>query len=77
MEPAMYAFVKHLRNNQHTRRFSIAATSSGWEVREEHDDKVVRRTALSDWHRVEQARRLIDRESATLQDEGWLEEVSN
>jgi hypothetical protein len=75
MKPAMYAFVKRLRNNQHTRRFSIAATSAGWEVREEHDSKLVRRTALSDWHRVEQARRLINRESATLKDEGWLEVI--
>ncbi len=73
----MYAFVKRLRNNQHTRRFSIATTGSGWEVREERDSQVVRRTALSDWHRVEQARRLINRESASLENEGWLEELSD
>ena len=71
----MYAFMKSLRHNQHTRRFSIATTDSGWEVREEHDDRLVRRKALSDWHRVETCRRLIDRETDTLLAAGWRVEI--
>ena len=71
----MYAFIKSLRHNQHTRRFSIATTGMGWEVREEHDDQVVRRKALSDWHRVETCRRLIDRETDSLVAAGWRVEV--
>lgn len=77
MVAAMYAFVKSLRNNQHTRRFSIATTGTGWEVREERDSQIVRRKALSDWHRVETARRLINRETASLQDAGWKEELGD
>lgn len=73
----MYAFVKSLRHNQHTRRFSIATTGTGWEVREERDSQIVRRKALSDWHRVEMARRLINRETASLQDAGWKEELAD
>lgn len=67
----MYAFRKSLRHNQHTRRFSIATTEMGWEVTEEHDDRLVRRKALSDWHRVETCRRLIDRETDSLLAAGW------
>lgn len=67
-------FVKSLRNQQQTRRYSIATTNVGWEVREERDSKVVRREHYRDWHRVERARRSISIELKALRDNGWREE---
>lgn len=67
-------FVKSLRNQQQTRRYSIATTSDGWEVREERDSKVVRTEHYRDWHRVEWARRSIAIELNALRDDGWREE---
>jgi hypothetical protein len=67
-------FVKSVRNQQQTRRYSIAATNAGWEVREERDSKVVRTEHYHDWHRVERARRSIAMELNALRDKGWREE---
>ena len=67
-------YVKSLRNQGQTRRYSIAATSDGWEVREERDSKVVRTEHYRDWHRVERKRRSIAMELAALRDNGWREE---
>ena len=67
-------FVKSLRNQEQTRRYSIAATSAGWEVREERDSKVVRTEHFRDWHRVERKRRSIAIELNALRDNGWREE---
>lgn len=67
-------FVKSLRNQQQTRRYSIATTSAGWEVREERDSQVVRTDHYRDWHRVERARRSIAIELNALRDDGWREE---
>ncbi len=64
-------FSKSLRNADHTRRFEIAATASGWEIREEYDSQIVRRVEYRDWHRVERARRLMTFEMQELQDAGW------
>ena len=64
-------FTKHLRNDAHTRRYSIASTESGWEVREEQDSLIVRCVEYHDWHRVEHARRTIAIEVDQLQAEGW------
>jgi len=44
------------QENVTTRRYSIAATEAGWEVREERDSEVVRKVQLPDWLRVERAR---------------------
>jgi hypothetical protein len=52
-------FVKYIRNQEHTRRYSIAATDAGWEVREERDSEVVKQVRYFDWHRVERARHSI------------------
>ena len=38
----MYSFAKSLRKANHTLHYSIRATNSGWEVREEQDSQVVR-----------------------------------
>lgn len=67
----MQAFIRNLRIDGHTRRFTIAQTNAGWEVREEQDSRLVRRVEYHDWHRVERARRNITIEASQLQDAGW------
>lgn len=69
----MLAFDKSLRYLEKTRRYSIAATDTGWEVREERDSEVVRKVQYQDWHRVERARRHISLELDVLQRQGWSE----
>jgi hypothetical protein len=57
-----------------TRRFTITdAESSGWEVREEQDSRVIWSVRYTDWHRVERARMSFAREAATLASSGWQE----
>lgn len=69
----MLAFDKSLKFLEKTRRYSIAATDTGWEVREERDSKIVRKVNYQDWHRVERARRSISIELDVLQRQGWSE----
>lgn len=69
----MLSFQKSLKNQEKTRRYSIAATETGWVVREERDSEVVRSVHYQDWHRVERARRSIAIELDDLQRQGWLE----
>lgn len=66
-------FEKNLRYLEQTRRYSIAPTNSGWEVREERGSKVVRQELYRDWHRVERVRRSITLELNELRDKGWRE----
>ena len=67
-------FTRHLRNADHTRRYSIAETPAGWEVWQELDSQVVRRVEYQDWHRVERARRSITLEVNQLEAAGWRQE---
>ena len=67
-------FVKSLRNQDQTRRYSINTTAEGWEVQEERDSEVVKRVRYQDWHRVERARRSISIELDALRQTGWREE---
>jgi hypothetical protein len=67
-------FEKSLRYLEQTRRYSIATTDSGWEVREERDSQVVRKVCYQDWHRVERARRTIAHELEALRNQGWVEQ---
>ena len=69
-------FSKSLRYLDHTRRYSISATTTGWEVREELDSKVVKQLHYQDWHRVERARKYIALELDALQRKGWAAEES-
>lgn len=69
----MYALNRKLQLLEHTRRYSIATTADGWEVREERDSEVVRQERLQDWHRVERARRSITTELKDLREKGWSE----
>jgi hypothetical protein len=66
-------FEKHLRYLDQTRRYSIVTTPTGWEVREERGNKVVRQENYRDWHRVERVRRSIVGELDALRAEGWRE----
>jgi hypothetical protein len=66
-------FDKSLRYQEQTRRYSIAPTVSGWEVREERDSEVVKKVQYQDWHRVERARRFISIELDDLRKQGWSE----
>jgi hypothetical protein len=45
----------------HVARLSVSKnTNAGWEIREERDDRVVRRAQLTDWHRVERALQVFE-----------------
>jgi hypothetical protein len=67
-------FEKSLRYLEQTRRYSIAPTASGWEVREERGEQVVRQELYRDWHRVERVRRSITVELNALRDKGWRDD---
>lgn len=69
----MYAFTKKLQLLDHTRRFSIVATTDGWELREERDSQLVRQAHYQDWHRVERATRSISIELDALRTSGWAD----
>ena len=65
-------FLRELSLSGHTRRFTVSALpSEGWEMRVEEDDRLVRQTHFSDWHRVERALSAVEREVRALQDLGW------
>jgi hypothetical protein len=67
----MVSFDRQLKYQDHTRRYSILTTETGWEVREERDSNVVKTVSYHDWHRVERARRSITIELDDLQRKGW------
>ena len=70
-------FSRRLRSQEHIREFVVAeANERGWEVREEEDDRVVKRTWMHDWHRVENAMTRFTLEATQLQRAGWVE-ISN
>jgi hypothetical protein len=53
----------------HVARFVITRDArEGWEVREEHDERIVRRTNYRDWHRVERAIQAFERQLELLED---------
>lgn len=70
-------FSKRLRSREHIREFVVGnADDRGWEVREEEDHRIVRRTWMHDWHRVENVITRFAFEATQLQRAGWVE-VSN
>ena len=72
----MYA--RLLRKAAHVRRFTIRDTgTSGWQVLDEQDAKVVKSVLYDDWHRVERARAAFALEAATLREAGWTESDAN
>ena len=67
-------FSKRLRSEDHIREFVVdEADDRGWEVREEQDDLVVRRTWLHDWQRVEAAMMRFAVQAMQLRKAGWVE----
>ena len=67
-------FQLSLRSANHIRRYSITAVQpSGWEVRLEEDRELRRHDLYQDWHRVERARALFEREATELRESGWFE----
>lgn len=67
-------FQLSLRSAEHIRRYSITAVEpSGWEVRLEEDRALMRRDLYQDWHRVERALALFERETTELRESGWFE----
>ena len=70
-------FSRRLRSQEHTKAFVVdEADERGWEVREEEDHRIVKRTRMHDWHRVENAMMRFDVQATVLQRAGWVE-VSN
>ena len=70
-------FSKRLQSQDHVKEFVVDnADERGWEVREEEDHRVVKRTWMHDWHRVENAMLRFSAEATQLQRAGWVE-VSN
>jgi hypothetical protein len=69
--PSMYT--QSLRNAAHVRRFSIrVADTRGWEIKIEHDARILKHVVYTDWHRVERARATFAAEAEKLQDSGWI-----
>jgi len=67
-------YLRNFRRAAQTKRFSITDTgSSGWEVREEQNSRVVRIVRYDDWHRVERALLHFAREAVVLRESGWTE----
>ena len=66
-------FSKRLLSEDHVREFHVGPADRGWEVREEEDHHVVRRTLMGDWHRVESAMNKFALEATRLQQAGWIE----
>jgi hypothetical protein len=63
-----------LRKAAHTRRFIIRNTdTSGWEVRDEKDSRIVKSVLYDDWHRVERAKAAFAMEASLLRETGWIE----
>ena len=65
-------FAKERHRGGHTRKFSIRDRgTSGWEVRDEHDDRVLKHVHYSDWHRVERALNMFVLTIDDLESNGW------
>ncbi|MEO6236658.1 MAG: hypothetical protein ABIQ52_06630 [Vicinamibacterales bacterium] len=65
-------FDKELRQEGHTRRFSIRERGGdGWEVRAEQDNRVLKEVCYTDWHRVERALSVFTLQIDELESRGW------
>lgn len=68
-------FAKELRHAGHVRKFSIRDTgAAGWEVRDEQDDRILKRVCYRDWHRVERAMNMFNLQIDELEHSGWSAE---
>ena len=65
-------FVKELRQAGHIRKFTITKFGdSGWEVRDQQDERVLRLVYYTDWHRVERAVNMFNILIDDLESRGW------
>ena len=65
-------FVKEPHKAGHTQRFSVEQQGGdGWDVRSEQDDRVLKQTRYTDWHRVERAMMVFALEIGELEQLGW------
>jgi hypothetical protein len=65
-------FIKELRQEGHTRKFSIKDRGpDGWEVLEERDDRVLKQVCYTDWHKVERALGVFHLQIGELEGRGW------
>ena len=64
-------FALSLRYADHVRHYSICPGSAGWEVRLEEDRTLRRLDHYRDWHRVERAMAMFEREVMELTARGW------
>ena len=62
-----------LNSDGHVHRFVVTSDLKGWEVREEKDSTVLRRTHREDWHRVERDILLFQIRATALKGQGWIE----
>ena len=70
-------FSKRLQSHERIKTFVVdEADERGWEVREEENHRVIKRTQMEDWHRVEHAIMRFVLEATQLQRAGWVE-ISN
>ena len=61
-----------LTHDAHTRRYRVTPSQpSGWELTMSADQQPIRRVHFEDWHRVERALVLIEREVRKLREDGW------
>ena len=74
----VFMFALSLRCADHVRHYSISAGSAGWEVKLEEDRTLRRLDHYRDWHRVERAMALFEREVMDLTSRGWqLEDLES
>jgi hypothetical protein len=67
-------FTKRLRSHNHVKAFVVDRVGErGWEMREEDDHRVVKRTLTRDWHRVENAMMRFALQVTQLERAGWIE----
>ena len=52
----------------HTERVVVTRSPKGWDLKEEHDSRVVRERTYTDWHRVERAVQEFERRGELAQD---------
>ncbi|MBM3773367.1 MAG: hypothetical protein FJW27_19170 [Acidimicrobiia bacterium] len=65
-------FDKRLSHAEHVRHYTITpGEECGWEVRLEEDNMLRRHDSYQDWHRVERALALFQREVDELTSRGW------
>ena len=70
-------FSKRLQSHERIKTFVVdEADERGWEVREEENHRVIKRTQMHDWHHVENAIMRFALEATQLQRAGWVE-ISN